>query len=146
MSRHYFSKRRKRGDQSEQRFYLLWLDFHFRCLGKGRTSESGNFESALSFVAAYLALKRMQERHSAVGSPEADAHLMTISSGVLSGNRAIDAHVNSIWELLKLGSIIMLSIILVSGMSLFCLTTAVMPWVEFEYRTASKATYIEMVI
>jgi len=53
---HHFSKRHKRGDQSERRFHLLQLDSHFRCLGQGRTWQSHNFESALSSVAAYLRL------------------------------------------------------------------------------------------
>jgi len=74
---HYFSKRRKRGDQSERLLYLL-------CLGQGRTWQSDNFESVLSLVAACMTLKkyRMQDRHSTAGSPEADAHLAVILSGV----------------------------------------------------------------
>ena len=39
-SMHYFSKRHRRSDRSEGRFYSLQIDCHFRCLGQGQTGRA----------------------------------------------------------------------------------------------------------
>ena len=77
---HYFPKQHRCSVQSKHWFYLLWIDFSFRCLGRGRTGKSSKFESALS----------------ADVSPEAWLPLDGHFEWLLGGNQVVAARVTAL--------------------------------------------------
>ena len=73
---HYFAKRHRGSDQSEQRFYLLRLDFRFRCLGQGQTWQIAN-------LCCHWLPRTRRWRNSAcrIGTPPLDHRKLTPTRG-----------------------------------------------------------------